>query len=84
MELLLIFALFTFVVLGALCLLVLEYQNLRNKRWSPPINFSAPPPQSATVPQLPFESERRSVPHRVHAIPIRKFKPKNDTVLTGV
>lgn len=44
MEIFLLFLFFATLILGILCLIVLEYQNQRSKRWLQTLPRSAPSP----------------------------------------
>ena len=66
MELLIIFLLTTAIVLGFLCLLVIEYQNTRSKYWSrvktthsmvfaPPMPSPKPAPVKQPEPREPAQ-----------------------------
>lgn len=62
MEIFLIFVLSAIFVLGALCLIVLEYQNHRTKRWQ---QSFTPPPLPVRPKPAPTSNKDTLAPARV-------------------
>jgi hypothetical protein len=83
MEIFLAFVLFSIFVLGVLCLVVLEYQNQRTKRWQQPLSPQAPPSHVPVVPK-PIAKTTTAIPKvtpRPKTVP--SYASKSDAVLTS-
>jgi len=83
MEIFIAFALFSIFVLGVLCLIVLEYQNQRTKRWQQTLTPQASPSPMPVVPKT-ISKPTTAIPKAVSppkAIP--NYASKSDAVLTS-
>jgi len=83
MEIFFAFALFSIFVLGVLCLIVLEYQNQRTKRWQQPLSPQALPSHVPSVPK-PILKTTTAIPKaasRPKTVPT--YASKSDAVLTS-
>ncbi len=83
MEIFFAFVLFSIFVLGLLCLVVLEYQNQRTKRWQQSLSPQAPPSHVPAV-SKPIPKTTTAIPNvasRPKTVP--SYASKSDAVLTS-
>ena len=83
MEIFVAFALFSIFVLGVLCLIVLEYQNQRTKRWHQPFPPQASPSPMPVVPK-PILKPTTAIPQAVSRPQAKpNYASKSDAILTS-